>query len=172
MPLLKAWGTADVLKRVKGFDDLHIEGLSMENLYIRAAELHPEITFHQYNERHDRIQAAFMRHMGVADADVPANLDTAHTYIRSRVSNFRTYTSWGHDEGIIGGYWDAVLAVNALDDRGRPYVLDRLYTRQLNGVRFLDWFAAAIDGKPAEDVVCLDSRTPEHYWTRPKGKTL
>jgi hypothetical protein len=166
-PLFKSWGTANVLQRVKGFEDLSVDGLSLEDLYIRAAKLHPEITFHQYNERRDDIQAVFLRMMGVQEPDVPANLDRAHAYLRAHISNFRTYTSWGHDEGIIGGYYDAVLAKNALDNRGRPHVLDRFYTRQTKGVRFLDWFTAAIQGKPVADVACADSETPEHHWERP-----
>jgi hypothetical protein len=156
------------LRRVKGFDDLSTDGLSLEDLYVRAAKLHPDITFHQYNERRDEIQALFMRSMGVDSPNVPANLDRAHAYIRASVPNFRTYTSWGHDEGIIGGYYDAVLAKSALDNRGRPHVLDRLYTRKTRGVRFLDWFTAAIQGRPVADVACEDSETPEHHWARPK----
>ncbi|RDL35849.1 Uncharacterized protein BP5553_06461 [Venustampulla echinocandica] len=167
-PLFKTWGTANVLKRVKGFEDLSVDSLSLEDLYIRAAELHPEIVFHQYNERHDSIQALFMQLMGVAAPDVPGNLDDGHAYIRAKIPNFCTYTSWGHDEGIIGGYYDGVLSKNALDNRGRPHVLDRFYTRQTNGVRFLDWFTAAVTGKPVEDVACVDSETPEYHWTRPK----
>jgi hypothetical protein len=167
-PLFTSWGTADVLTRVKGFEDVSISGLSLEDLYIRAAELHPEIIFHQYNEKHDAIQAFFMQLIGVDALDVPAGLDDAHTYIRANVPYFRTYTSWGHDECIIGGYYDALLAQNALENCGRPYVLDRLYTRQTNGVRFLDWLAAAITGNPVENVACLDSETPEYHWTRPK----
>jgi hypothetical protein len=126
-----------------------------------------QITFHQYNERHDAIQALFMRLMGVDAPDVATNLDAAHAYIRAKVRNFRTYTSWGHDEAIIGGYYDAVLAKNALDNRGRPHVLDRFYTRQTNGVRFLDWFTEAITGKPVRGVACVDCETPEYHWTRP-----
>ena len=167
-PLFKSWGTANLFKKIIGFEDLSVDGLSFEDLYIRAAELHPQITFHQYNERHDEVQALFMRLVGVDAPDVASNLDDAHAYIRARIPNFRTYTSWGHDEAIIGGYYDAVLAKNALDNRGRPHVLDRLYTRQTNGVRFLDWFTAAVTGKPVEDVACVDSETPEYHWTRPK----
>jgi hypothetical protein len=133
-----------------------------EDLYIRAAELHPDIVFHQYNERHDAVQAMFMQLIGEKRPDVSAKLDQAHAYIRARVLNFRTYTSWGHDEAIIGGYYDAVLAKNALDNRGRPHVLDRFYTR-----RFLDWFTAAVAGKPVDDVACLDCETPEYHWTHP-----
>ena len=166
-PLLASWGTANVLKRVRGFEDINIDGFSWEDLYVRAAELHPEITFHQYNERHDDVQGLFLRLMGVESPDVPANLDSAHAYIRDKVRNFRTYTSWGHDEAIIGGYYDAVLAKNALDNRGAPHVLDRFYTRQTNGSRFLDWFRAAVTGQPVDDVACVDSETPEHYWPRP-----
>jgi hypothetical protein len=167
-PLFKSWRTATVLGQVDGFEDLSTESLSLEDLYVRAAELHPEITFHQYNERHDAIQGLFMQIMGVKAPDVPTQLDDAHAYIRARVPNFRTYTSWGNDEGIIGGYYDAVLAQNALDNRGHPHVLDRFYTRQTNGVRFLDWFAAAVTGKPVEDVACVDCETPEYRWTRPE----
>jgi len=166
-PLFKSWGTENVLKRVEGFEDLPIHGLTIEDLYIRAAELHPDIVFHQYNERHDAVQAMFMQLIGEKRPDVPAKLDQAHTYIRAKVPNFRTYTSWGRDEAIIGGYYDAVLAKNALDNRGRPHVLDRFYTRQTGGVRFLDWFTAAVTGKPVEDVACVDCETPEYHWTRP-----
>jgi hypothetical protein len=167
-PLFRSWGTANVLRRVKGFEDLSTDGLSFEDLYIRAAKLHPDITFHQYNERRDDIQALFLRLVGVDKPDVPASLDRAHAFIRANVPNFRTYTSWGHDEGIIGGYYDAVVAKNALDNRGRPHVLDRFYTRQTKGVRFLDWFTAAIQGKPVDDVACEDCETPEYHWERPK----
>jgi hypothetical protein len=166
-PLFKSWGTENVLKRVEGFEDFPINGLTFEDLYIRAAQLHPDIVFHQYNERHDAVQGMFMQLMGERKPDVPAKLDEAHAYIRAKVRNFRTFTSWGNDEAIIGGYYDAVLAKNALDNRGRPYVLDRFYTRQTNGVRFLDWFTAAVTGKPVEDVACVDCETPEHHWTRP-----
>ena len=166
-PLLKSWGTANVLKQVSGFEDLSIDGFSWEDLYIRAAELHPEITFHQYNERHDQVQGLFMRLLGVDTPDVAANLDDAHAYIRANVPNFRTYTSWGNDEAIIGGYYNAVPAKNALDNRGRPHVLDRFYTRSTDGVRFLDWFTAAVTGNPVDDVACVDSETPEYHWTRP-----
>jgi hypothetical protein len=41
-PLFKSWGTENVLKRVKGFEDIPIAGLTIEDLYIRAAELHPD----------------------------------------------------------------------------------------------------------------------------------
>ncbi|MGJ7574806.1 hypothetical protein ACSFBX_30050 [Variovorax sp. RB2P76] len=75
-----------------------------------------------------------MQLIGEKRPDVPAKLDQAHAYIRAEISNFRTYASWGHDEAIIGGYYDAVLAKNALDNRGRPHVLDRFYTRQTSGV--------------------------------------
>ena len=166
-PLFQSWGTVNVLKKVRGFEDLSMDGLSLEDLYIRAAELHPEIIFHQYNQRRDDVQALFMRLMGVDTPDVPANLDDAHAYIRAKVPNFRAYIDWGRDEGIIGGYYDAVLAKNALDNRGRPYALDRFYTRRTNGVRFLDWFAAAVTGKPVEDVACVDCETPERHWKRP-----
>ncbi len=166
-PLFKAWGTENVLKRVEGFEDLRVAGLTIEDLYVRAAELNPDIVFHQYNERQDAVQAMFMQLLGERKPDVPAKLDEAHAYIRARVANFRTYTSWGRDEAIIGGYYDAVLAINALDNRGRPHVLDRLYTRQTNGVRFLDWFTAAVTGRPVEDVACVDCETPEHHWRRP-----
>lgn len=165
-PLLSSWGTEQMLKQIPGFADLAIDGLSFEDLYIRAAKLHPDITFHQYNEKHDRVQGMFLQMLGVANPDVAANLDEGHTYIRARIPNFRSYTSWGHDEGIIGGYYDAVLAKNALDNRGHPYALDRLYTRQTNGTRFLDWFKAAINGEAVDNVMCKDSETPEHYWTR------
>jgi hypothetical protein len=80
---------------------------------------------------------------------------------------FLLFNSLEASEGIIDGYYDGVLARNALDNRGHPHVLDRFYTYQTNGVRFLDWFTAAVTGKPVEDVACVDCETPEYHWTRP-----
>jgi len=65
---------------------------------------------------------------------------------------FLLFNSLEASEGIIDGYYDGVLARNALDNRGHPHVLDRFYTYQTNGVRFL---------------ACVDCETPEYHWTRP-----
>ncbi len=120
-PLFKSWGTENVLKRVEGFEDLPISGLTIEDLYIRA-----------------------------------------------KVSNLRTYTSWGHDEAIIGGYYDAVLAKNALDQpRAPPYAGPVLHAADQRRA-ILDWFTAAVMGKPVEDVACVDCDTRECHWTRPR----
>jgi hypothetical protein len=47
--------------------------------------------------------------------------------------------------------------------------LDRFYTRQTKGVRFLAWVTAAIQGKSVDDGACEDSETPEYHWERPQS---
>lgn len=57
--------------------------------------------------------------------------------------------------------WRNVLPAGAPGcSQGTPYSF-------WNGVRFLDWFTAAMTGQSVDDVACVDCETPEHYWTRP-----
>lgn len=67
----------------------------------------------------------------------------------------------------MSGSWPANVLKRVKGFEDLP-VLDRLYTYQTNGVRFLDWFTAAVTGRPVEDVACRDCETPEYHWQRPK----
>ena len=154
----EAWGTANVLKQVKGFETLDPNNLSFEDIYVRAAELNPEINFHQLNIANDYTQEYFLRGLGVENPNVHERINKAHAYINAKVPNFRTFTIGGRAENIIGGYFDGFLN-ESLVNNGKPYVVDRLYTYESNGVPVLDWISDAIAHKDVANVSCVDCST-------------
>ena len=75
--------------------------------------------------------------------------------------NFRTFTIGGGAENIIGGYFDGFLN-ESLVNNGKPYVVDRLYTYESNGVAVLDWINDAIAHKDVRNVTCVDCSVAEY----------
>ncbi len=155
------WNTAGVFAQVPGFEDLSTQNLSFEEIYIRAAELNPDINFHQLNIAHDYTQDRFLRALGVEDPNILERITGAQAYINSKVDNFRSYTIGGDGENIIGGYYDGFLN-HSLQNNGKPYMLDRLYTYQSNGVPVLDWINAAVAHENVENILCDNCDTPEY----------
>lgn len=155
------WGTANVLKQVKGFDDMDMSSFSFDELYVRAAELNPNINFHQLNIAHDYTQEYFLRGLGIDNPQVHDRIKEAQKYINSRVPNFRTYTIGGEAENIIGGYYDGFLN-HSLQNNGKPYVVDRLYTYESEGMAVLDWINAAIAHEDVKNVTCQNCDTPDY----------
>ena len=155
------WGTANVFRMVPGFEDLAEGKIAFEDIYIRAAKLNPNINFHQLNIAHDYTQEFFLKALGINEPRVFDRIKTAQTHINSHVGNFRTYTVGGNAENIIGGYYDGFLN-HSLQNNGKPYILDRLYSYQSNGVAVLDWINAAIGYQDVENVMCEDCETPKY----------
>lgn len=164
-PFFENHGTLDVLAEVGGYEGFTTETLSFEDFYVVESGKHPEITYHQYNTVEDHIAYKFLGIMGIVDTPLTELREAAHAYIRRHTDRFRTYTAWGDQENVMGGYFDGVLA-QGNENNGRPYALDRFYTYQVNGIRFRDWFAAIAAGESVDDVHCTDCVTPEYAWAR------
>jgi len=140
---------------------LPIDGLTIEDLCIRAAELHPDIVFHQYNEPARRRAGDVHAVIGEKRPDVPAKLDQAHAISARKFPNSAPIPAGGATEAIIGGYYDAVAGDKRAGQPGRPHVLDRFYTRQTTACDYR-WFTAAVTGKPVETWLAW-MRAPEHH---------
>ncbi|WP_221931145.1 hypothetical protein [Aliiroseovarius halocynthiae] len=158
------WGTRNVFKQVKGFESLADGKLSFEDIYVRAAQLNPDINFHQLNIAHDYTQAYFLQALGVDEPNVFARIKTAQTYINDNVSNFRTYTAGGEAENIIGGFYDGILN-HSLQNNGKPYVLDRLYTYQSDGTPVLEWINSVVAHENVKNVLCENCGEPSYTVT-------
>ncbi|MGH1444947.1 MAG: pectin acetylesterase-family hydrolase [Cognatishimia sp.] len=155
------WGTANVFRQVQGFEDLATQDFSFSDIYIRAAELNPNINFHQLNIANDTTQSFFLGALGIENPDVHQRILTAQAYINERVPNFRTYTIGGDGENIIGGYYDGFLN-HSLQNNGYPYALDRLYSYTSNDVPVIDWINAVLANNDVNNVSCQNCDAPEY----------
>jgi hypothetical protein len=124
-------------------DDVSIEELQLEDLYIRAANAFRGNVFSQYNTYNDENQRFYYTAMGGADADWSPAMREKLAAIHAGAPTFRSYVAGGELHGIL------------------PY--DEFYSYQADGVRLRDWFADLIEGKDVENVSCVSCDEPELY---------
>jgi hypothetical protein len=130
--LLAGWGAADWLRNLPDYRDVEPGSLTFENLYVLAARAAPEVTFAQFNSAHDATQRIFLHLVGVHDAPLPRFLKENLGLLRGSLARFHTFTAPGSMHSILP----------------RP----ELYNVTAGGVRFRDWLASLLDGKPVADV--------------------
>jgi hypothetical protein len=112
--------------------------LTMANLYIAGANYYPNDRFAQYNTAHDEDQTFFYQAMqGTGDWGqlMMASIDE----IQDATTNFEAYTAPGEIHCITP--------------------LDIFYTREVNGVKFVDWLDAMVNDQPWDSATCTDCET-------------
>lgn len=139
--VMGAWGTASILPDWPEYEGVDTSNLSFELLYIASAQRHPDAVFTQFNTAHDETQYFFLTLVGVVDVPLPDQLNTAFDIINAEVDNFRTYTAGGTVHTIL---W-------------RP----EFYTYSVDGVRFVDWVQALVNGEDVDSLFCTECDEPE-----------
>jgi hypothetical protein len=135
--VVDGWGTVKILPDWPEYEGVTAETLSSTKLYIASATRFPNVVFAQYNSAHDESQNFFLNLLGITDTPLSELLKASHTEIRDAVpGNFFSYTAEGTMHVISS----------------RP----QFYTKEVNGVRFVDWIAALAAGEAIEDVLCTD----------------
>jgi len=160
-PIRDAWGTTELLGQHDSFEGLDWETFSFEDITIAAARRHPEIVFTQLITAHDSVLTEMIQYLGV-DAPILSVVEAGHAYVKSQVSNYRTYIAGGNKHVIALGYFDSIPQTGNRN-RGLPDIYDRFYSYQADGRRYRDWVAEMVNGEPIEDVRCTDCRTMTHY---------
>lgn len=140
-PTFEQWGTVERLQEVPGYEGVTDAELSFSRLYVTAGDRHPEMQLLQYDAANDGVQAFYLRESGVTDPDVHALLRQERGDIRARVPGFRAFTAGGGVHGILTSA--------------------AFYTYEVGGLRFRDWFAAAVAGEEVADVECGPCARPE-----------
>lgn len=140
-PTFESWGTVALLQDVPGYEGVTDAELSFSRLYVNAGKRHPDMRLLQYDAANDQVQAFYLQESGLADADVHALLQQERADIRASVPGFRAFTAGGPVHGILPSA--------------------AFYTYEVNGVRFRDWFAAAVTGEEMADVECSACSRPE-----------
>ena len=125
-------GMASWLSGAAGFPSVDSTTLNHTTLYTMAAQTAPHVVFAQYNAVEDSTQIGFQRLLGVRDVPLRQSLAENFADIRNSIPQLHLYTAPGFVHTILG----------------RP----QFYTLTVDGVRFCDWLAAFLDGKPMPDV--------------------
>ena len=134
--LWETWGVFETMPEWFDAGRYNAKNTRMIDLYYAAAEAFPEIRFHQYDSAYDGAQTMFTRLLG-SEALLYFPLQENHAELSAGLPYLRTYTTPGSFHTIMR--------------------FDELYTREVVGVRALDWVSDILAGKEVQNVSCGNS---------------
>jgi len=136
--VFNAWNTASILPDWKEYKGKTNDNLTFENFYIASANHNNNLTIAQYNAANDKTQVNFTLLLGdpPESFSLPERILHHYTEIESAVDTFYSYTAGGDVHTIL-----------------RSPIF---YTYTFEGVRFVDWVADLVAGKPVGDISCVD----------------
>jgi hypothetical protein len=127
---------------IPGMAQIKPGDFTIAKFYSAVARFYPEYVFSQYNSAHDSVQQRYF--YAILGTPTPgaweAALAASHAEIHANVPNFRTYTDSGSGHCVTP----------------RP----DFYTREVNGVRLVDWVSDLARGEPVQDVHCTYCEGP------------
>jgi hypothetical protein len=132
------WGAADTIPDWIPGLDIDWTELTMGKLYTELANYYASDRWSQYNTAHDEDQTFFYNAMG-GTGDWGMMMMASIDAIQDAATNFKAYTAPGEIHCITP--WDIT------------------YTREVNGMKFVDWLDAMINDQPWDSVTCTDCET-------------
>ena len=132
------WGAADTIPDWIPGLDIDWTELTMAKLYTELANYYDSDRWSQYNTAHDEDQTFFYSAMG-GTGDWGQLMNASIAEIQDATTNFEAYTAPGDIHCIT------------------PF--DLFYTREVNGMKFVDWLDAMVNDQPWESVACTDCET-------------
>lgn len=117
-----------------GAIDINPDTFRLNDLYVGASQLFPNLTLSQYTTAYDDVQTNFYNFTGEAEEPFYDVLRENLTTLEENVPNFTSYLAPGELHTILP----------------RP----EFYTLTVNGVKFVDWFTALVNGTLPETVAC------------------
>jgi hypothetical protein len=130
------WGTLETLPDWPELEGVTVDQFTPAYTFIKAAEHNPKITFARHDFAFDSVLSSFARMAGLSPADLVSVMQTNETKVEATGVNVANWISPGADHTIA--------------------VRDEFYTEEMNGVRFVDWFTAFMNGTPEADNYCVD----------------
>ena len=113
--------------------------LTTADTYIAVANYYPDHRWSQYNTAHDAIDTAAYAAEGGTAADWSELMLASMQEIQDGAPNFHSYIAPGTIHGITND--------------------DIFYTREVEGIRFVDWVEAMVNDEAWDDVMCTDCET-------------
>jgi hypothetical protein len=130
------WGTLETLPDWPEMDGLTVDKFTPAYTFIKAAEHNPKITFARHDFAFDSVLSSFARMAGLSPEDLVSVMRTNESKVEATGVNVANWISPGDDHTIAGRA--------------------QFYTEEMNGVRFVDWFTAFMNGTPEADNYCVD----------------
>ncbi|MCG8415438.1 MAG: pectinacetylesterase family protein [Pseudomonadales bacterium] len=133
-----AWDTAAVLPDWDAYAGETNQTITFEDFYIASAAQAENLRIAQYNAAEDSVQKNFTYLIGDAPGSfsLPQRILNNYQKIESAVDEFYTYTAGGTSHTIMGS--------------------EIFYEYEVEGVRFVDWVADLIAGRPVQDISCVN----------------
>ena len=130
------WGTLETLPDWPEIEGLTVDQFTPAYTFIKAAEHNPKITFARHDFAFDSVLSSFARMAGLSPEDLVSVMRTNESKVEATGVNVANWISPGDDHTIAGRA--------------------QFYTEEMNGVRFVDWFTAFMNGTPEADNYCVD----------------
>lgn len=133
-PVLEIW---NIFENIADYEDLAIDPatFSVSDIYAGAALMFPDIDFAEYTSASDEVQAQFYNFSQLGG---PSWQEGMYTILDDldMLENFDSYVAGGDSHTIL------------------PSPL--FYLAESNGVSFLEWFTAFLNGEEVDSVRCVD----------------
>ena len=130
------WGTLDALPDWPEFDGVTLDQFTPAYTFTTAARRHPQITFARHDYAFDRVLSGFAVMAGLSPDGLFEVMRNGEAIIEESGTPLTAWIGPGDDHTILGS--------------------DRMYSEEMNGVRFIDWLTAFLAGSPLPDQYCTD----------------
>ena len=130
------WGTLETLPDWPEIEGLTVDQFTPTYTFTKAAEHNPKIKFARHDFAFDSVLSSFARMAGLSPDDLVSVMRTNESQVEAVGVNDANWISPGNKHTIAVG--------------------EEFYTEEMNGVRFVDWFTAFMNGTPEADNYCVD----------------
>ena len=130
------WGTVESLPDWPEFVGTTAAMVTPAYSFAKVAEHNPAITFMRHDYAYDRVLSGYAVMAGLSADGLVDVMRSGEASIEATGSQVAAWVSPGDAHTILGRA--------------------DFYTEELNGVRFLDWLLAFLDGSPLADNYCVD----------------
>ena len=130
------WGTVESLPDWPEFVGTTAAMVTPAYSFAKVAEHNPAITFMRHDYAYDRVLSSYAVMAGLSADGLVDVMRSGEASIEATGTQVAAWVSPGDAHTILGRA--------------------DFYTEELNGVRFLDWLLAFLDGSPLADNYCVD----------------
>ena len=129
------WGAGGSIPDWPETQDVRLDEWSTPGLYVVAGQHAPAVTLAKFDYADDDTQAFYGSFVGVGADELVTLIDDNEAAIEAQGVDEASYVAPGEAHTIIGS--------------------DKLFELEVEGIRFIDWFAALVEGDTPADVHCV-----------------
>jgi len=137
----ETWNMTANLPDAPEFSDINMDDFTT-GLYAVNSALFPEVRFAEYTTAADEVQVGFYAFQGAVPSGWAVGMQASFDTLNA-LDNFNSYLAWGSSHTILA--------------------TPLLYSMQVGGARFLDWFTGLVNDDSVENIACSDCVAEEFY---------